>query len=141
MDWQPIINIAITAVSSILLPASAAGGVILAQKMKLNAQKIKNNTWEETKLSVNVAIMAAEQMQKSGKLGASGADKRKYAIESVQRSLARKKIKIDIADLEELIDTQVWDVMNSPIATGVVPVITPVVNNKTPVIPPSEERG
>ena len=121
MDIQPLLNLLVSAATALLLPVAVAGGAIMAQKMKLNAQAIKGKTWEETKTAVDIAIMAAEQQEKAGVL-TSSKDKKEYALKAAQRSLERKKIKIDPVDLDELIEARVWDVMSAPATLS--PIVT-----------------
>lgn len=114
LNLQPLLDLLVQAMSALIVPVAITGGAILAQKWKLNAAAIKSKTLEDIKISISVAILAAEQKQKAGKLGSTGADKKSYATESIKRSLERKKIKIDPVDLDELIDAQVWGELTAP---------------------------
>ena len=52
--------------TALFIPIAGALGLVMVQKIKLNALNIKGKTWDTTKLIINTAIMATEKQSKTG---------------------------------------------------------------------------
>lgn len=105
----------IEAISAVaLVPFIGFLTTLWIQKIKLQNQQIKGDTWEKTKLIVKIAVESAEQQYKAKLI----IDRKIHAINVAKKLLVKEKIKIDDDLLSELIESTVWDTINSPAANG-----------------------
>ena len=119
--------------TALFIPIAGALGLVMVQKIKLNALNIKGKTWDTTKLIINTAIMATEKQSKTGVVKKE--DRKAYAMGVAARMLTSKGIKLDEDILSEMIEAQVWEVI-----TPAVPVVPPSVTVVVPpVVPPVVE--
>jgi hypothetical protein len=123
IDWLPIVNFVLAGISSIVIPAAAAWGVSLAQKIRLNGLKIKGDKSNLISERITQAVYATEKRANSGVLPK--LEKKEFCFD-----LAKKLLKIDkqnVPDeiLAELIETQLGlDDKEMEIATVNAPVLT-----------------
>jgi hypothetical protein len=124
--------------TALFVPIAGALGLawsaVAAQKIKMNAMKIKSDTWDTTKMIVNTAILSTEKQAKSGVV--KKGDKKSYAMKVAKRILNSKKIKVDDDILSELIEGQIDEVVpeTPPVVAPVVPPV--VAATPAPVVTP-----
>jgi len=110
----------ITDVGAVLLvPLASALGAILVQRIKLQSLKIKGDIWEKTKLITKISVQSAEQQGR----GENIPDKKVYALGIAKKLLKAENIKLDDALLSEIIESEVWETLNSPKANPVPSVV------------------
>lgn len=108
---------------------------LLIQKIKLNNLNIKGDKWEQTKFIAAVSVQSAEQQHNSGTI----LDKKSHAMETAKKLLKEKKIPLDDDLLSELIESEVWEGINSPVAN---PITSNSSNHTVPDIKePSESEA
>ena len=105
--WASIYALALQIGSLILVPVAGALGTVFVQKIKLNAQRIKGDIWEQTMMVVNTAVLSTEQKSKTGVLSMKNSDRKNNAIVVAKAMLKSKKIKVDDDILDALIEAQV----------------------------------
>ena len=119
-----ILNLLLNIGAASLVPMAGGIAAYFVQKLKMGALDINTKKWQQTQLTINAAILSAEQAGKVGAL-ATSADKKKHAMELAKTLLAKQKIKVDDAVLSELIEASVSGA-TSIVETKVVPPIQPV---------------
>jgi len=110
--WASLYALALQIGTLILVPVAGALGTVAVQKIKLNAQKIKGDIWQQALMVVNTAVLSTEQKGKAGVLASS--DKKKHAMNIAKAMLKSKKIKVDEDVLSEMIEAQVWSYISAP---------------------------
>lgn len=103
----------------LLVPIAGALGAILVQKIKLQALNIKGDVWEKTKLITKISVQSAEQQGKVKEIP----DKKIYALGVAKKLLKAENIKLDDTLLSEIIESEVWETLNSPKANPVPSVV------------------
>ena len=116
MDMNVVLSL-LQQLGIVSLGASLVGavGTWIVQKIKLQTLNIKGDTWEQTKLTIQVAVQATEQQLKD----AGSAEKKAYCMGLSKKLLDSKGIKFDSDLLSTLVESQVWDKVNSPNASGI----------------------
>jgi hypothetical protein len=123
-------------VVALIIPVAGATGTFMVQKIKLASMNIKDNESKKITLALKTGVEAAEQKYKAKMI----TDKKADALTTAQKILDGAKIKYDGALLKELVEAQVWDVINSPAVSTptlpVTPIVVPSPTIVTPVKPP-----
>jgi hypothetical protein len=101
-----------------LVPLAGFLSTLLIQQIKLSTMQIKGTTLDSLKLITAVSVQGAQQKFKAGMIK----DKKAAAMETAKKLCEKQKIKITDDLLSELIESGVWDELNSPSATT--PIIT-----------------
>jgi len=86
----------------------------LIQRIKLNSMGIKGANLESIKLIAAVSVQSAQQKFRAGMVK----DKKMSAMETAKKLCEKQGLKISDDLLSELIESGVWDEINSPKATG-----------------------
>ena len=135
IDWLPTINTAIGIVTSIVAPAAAAWGWSMAQKIKLNALKIKGDKSNIVSERISQSVYATEQRAKLDKM--TGSEKKTYCMNLTKKLLKIDKQTVPDEILSEIIEAQVW-VNDIPV---VVAENTPVIKLTTKPVDCDDEEG
>jgi hypothetical protein len=101
----------------------------LIQRIKLNSMGIKGANLDSIKLIAAVSVQSAQQKYRAGMVK----DKKMSAMETAKKLCAKQGLKISDDLLSELIESGVWDEINSPKATGN-PAEVPLTTNLIPVV-------
>lgn len=104
VDWGAVIGECLTQVLRILLPLSIA--VIIKWAVELY-QRVKTDhaDWAPVlSYAAELAVLAAEQIFGAGR----GSEKKRYAIETIQRMLAENGMQLDIQVIEDAIEAEVY---------------------------------
>ena len=135
IDWLPIINMVLAGVSSIVLPAATAWGWSMAQRIKLNALKIKGDKSNIVSERISQSVYATEQRAKLDKM--TGSEKKTYCMNLTKKLLKIDKQTVPDEILSEIIEAQVW-VNDIPV---VVAENTPVIKLTTKPVEYDDEEG
>ena len=148
IDWLPIINFVLAGVSSIVIPAATAWGWSLAQRIKLNALKIKDSKSNLVSERISQSVYATEQRAKVHTM--TNIEKKTFCMDLANKLLAVDKQTVPNEILSEIIEAQIWvnDIpivtaetlkMETPVLTKIL--VSPPLANETvtPIIPPLEE--
>jgi len=135
IDWLPIINMVLAGVSSIVLPAATAWGWSMAQRIKLNALKIKGDKSNIVSERISQSVYATEQRAKLDKM--TGSEKKTYCMNLTKKLLKIDKQTVPDEILSEIIEAQVW-VNDIPV---VVAENTPVIKLTTKPVDCDDEEG
>ena len=127
-------------VSSVVLPAATAWGWAMAQKIKLNALKIKGDKSNLISERITQAVYATEKRASSGVLPST--QKKEFCFDLAKKLLKIDKQTIPNEILTELIETQLGlDDKEMEIATVTAPVLKRVATKPT-ITPASDtDRG
>jgi hypothetical protein len=121
-----------------LTPVAIAIGKFVSQAVQLQTLKLGNSNFKEIQLIVTTAVSSSQQLALSGQLGGgTGFDKKANAIKVAKKLLEKRKIKVDDDILSELIEAQVWDAINAPVTTPVMPTTTTVTTTPTTTTTPA----
>lgn len=104
VDWNAVAGEIMTQVLKIVLPLFAA--LIIKWAVELY-HKIKTEQPDWTPVleyAAEMAVLAAEQIYGDGQ----GAEKKKYAIETIQQLLAEKGIQLNLSVIEDAIEAEVY---------------------------------
>lgn len=104
VDWNAVAGEIMTQVLKIVLPLFAA--LIIKWAVELY-HKIKTEQPDWTPVleyAAEMAVLAAEQIYGDGQ----GAEKKKYAIETIQQLLAEKGIQLNLNVIEDAIEAEVY---------------------------------
>ena len=104
IDWTLVIGDIMTQVLRIVLPLFVA--LIIKWAVELY-HKIKTEQPEWTPVleyAAEMAVLAAEQIYGDGQ----GAEKKQYAIQTIQKLLAEHGIKVDVSVIEDAIEAEVY---------------------------------
>ena len=104
IDWSVVIGEIMTQILRVLIPLIVA--MIIKWAVELY-HKIKTEQPEwlpVLEYAAELAVLAAEQLFGDGH----GAEKKKYAIETIQKILAEHDIKLNLAVIEDAIEAEVY---------------------------------
>ena len=104
VDWSVVIGDIMTQVLRIVLPLFVA--MIIKWAVELY-HKIKTEQPEWTPVleyAAEMAVLAAEQIYGDGQ----GAEKKQYAIQTIERLLAEHDIKLNVSVIEDAIEAEVY---------------------------------
>ena len=104
IDWSVIIGEIMTQILRVLIPLFVA--MIIKWAVELY-HKIKTEQPEwlpVLEYAAELAVLAAEQLFGDGH----GAEKKKYAIETIQKILAEHDIKLNLSVIEDAIEAEVY---------------------------------
>lgn len=104
VDWNAVAGEIMTQVLKIVLPLFVA--LIIKWAVELY-HKIKTEQPDWTPIleyAAEMAVLAAEQIYGDGQ----GAEKKKYAIETIQQLLAEKGIQLNLSVIEDAIEAEVY---------------------------------
>jgi hypothetical protein len=124
--WPLIQQLAV----ALVIPVAGAAGTFMVQKIKLASMNIKDKESNKITLACQVGVQAAQQKFKAGMIK----DKKSEALLTTTKILDGAKVKYDPLLLGELIEAQVWDVLNSP-AVNPAPIVVAPTIPPTPVVP------
>jgi tRNA U34 5-carboxymethylaminomethyl modifying enzyme MnmG/GidA len=138
MDAE-VLNLLLNIGAASLVPMAGGIAAFVVQKLKMGALDLNTKRWEQTQLTINAAIMSAEQGAKVGKL-TTNADKKKHAMELAKTLLAKQKIKIEESVLSELVEANIssaTSVVEAKVVPPVVvaPVVVPPIEPVNPIKP------
>lgn len=104
VDWNTVAGEIMTQILKIVLPLFVA--LIIKWAVELY-HKIKTEQPDWTPIleyAAEMAVLAAEQIFGDGQ----GAEKKKYAIETIQQLLAEKGIQLNLSVIEDAIEAEVY---------------------------------
>jgi hypothetical protein len=112
MDWNKFLEQILSAMIPILVPFICA--LIVAQ-IKIMLAKLKADRPDLAALAegaARFAVLAVEQLKKTGAIETAEQAKQ-YAMESAQRWLDAKGVGVDLALLDDAVESAVWEYINS----------------------------
>ena len=127
-------NLALVPLAGILV----ALGTLATQKIKLYSMSIKGIKLDALKFICTTSVQSAQQKYKAGMIK----DKKASAMETAKKLCVKQGISITDALLSELIESGVWDEINSPAAAApivAVPVVKPAIIDPAPIKPEEKQ--
>ena len=110
VDWNVIAGEIMTQALRVLVPLFVA--MIIKWAIEIyHLIKAQQPEWVPVlEYAAQLAVLAAEQIFGDGQ----GAEKKQYAIKTIQRILAENGIHIDLNVIEDAIEAEVWKWFNHP---------------------------
>jgi hypothetical protein len=114
MDWNSILQPFLVTLIQVFTPIVLAG---LFALIRILIEQIKTNV-DATKLALATSlaqqfVMAAEQSGLAGAIAAEGKAKKEWALSRLEMEMAKRGIKIDAHVLSDLIESAVFEFINS----------------------------
>jgi hypothetical protein len=122
-----IANLAIVPLTGIL----AALGTMAVQKIKLYGMNIKGTKLEQIKLNATISVQSSQQRYRAKMI----TNKKDAAIETMKKLCKEQKLDVPDSIISELIESSVWEDINSPAVSIPVPTVTNILSS--PIVPTS----
>jgi hypothetical protein len=122
-----IANLAIVPLTGIL----AALGTMAVQKIKLYGMNIKGTKLEQIKLNATISVQSSQQRYRAKMI----TNKKEAAIETMKKLCKEQKLDVPDSIISELIESSVWEDINSPAVSIPVPTVTNILSS--PIVPTS----